>query len=78
MGLAELLRLVGQACAGVAHMHQRGWAHLEIQPQNCLLFAVEGRLALKVADLGLARAMSRSGMCDAGERWWCAPAPCPA
>jgi serine/threonine protein kinase len=50
-------------------MHQWGWAHLDIKPEDFLLFEVQGRLALKVADLGLARAMTpATGLCNAGQR----------
>lgn len=42
-----------------------------------MLFMVEGRLTLRVADPGLARRMDPTGLCDAEGYCWCAPTPFP-
>ncbi|MGJ3242179.1 MAG: serine/threonine protein kinase [Opitutales bacterium] len=56
----EGLRLFSEACRGVAALHEKGIAHLDLKPENIVLVEVEEgrkqRLVAKVGDFGLARA----------------------
>ena len=72
----QRLELVGHACAGMGALHRAGVAHLDMKPENLLVFSEGGRPVLKVADLGLARPMDpATGLCHSGGRFQCAPAP---
>jgi serine/threonine protein kinase len=46
------VRLIGQACKGLQHAHERGLVHRDIKPGNLL---VDRQGTLKILDLGMAR-----------------------
>ena len=50
---AELSRLGGEVCSGLAHAHERGVIHRDIKPHNILL---DENGHAKVTDFGIARA----------------------
>ncbi|HEY5271585.1 MAG TPA: protein kinase [Anaerolineales bacterium] len=51
----EALPLIIQACAGIGYAHRAGLVHCDVKPQNML---VTPDMRLKVADFGIARALS--------------------
>jgi serine/threonine protein kinase len=51
----EALPLLIQACAGIGYAHRAGLVHCDVKPQNML---VTPDMRLKVADFGIARALS--------------------
>lgn len=50
---AEILR---QACKGLTRAHAQGIIHRDIKPENIFLTYVDGELAVKVLDFGIAKA----------------------
>jgi len=74
LGLDELLARRGplahdqavefarQLAAGLAHAHGRGIVHRDLKPANVLVDDPEGTPVLKIADFGMARASSLSGV----------------
>lgn len=65
--LAKGLEFLTQACRGLAAIHRAGLVHLDIKPENLLLFQDgstrqgEAQWLVKVADFGLSRGLERSG-----------------
>lgn len=51
----EAVPLLIQACAGIGYAHRAGLVHCDVKPQNIL---VTPDMRLKVADFGIARALS--------------------
>lgn len=52
----EAATIIGQAAAGLEHIHSFGWVHRDIKPENILIGASDDALGLRVriADLGIA------------------------
>lgn len=59
--LAEALDLAVQFCEGMGHAHRCGLVHRDVKPANCLLTSGG---ELKIADLGLAKALDATGEGD--------------
>ena len=53
--LRARLDLFLEICDAVQHAHQRGIIHRDLKPSNVLAFEMEGGVAIKVIDFGLAR-----------------------
>jgi serine/threonine protein kinase len=62
----EALDIAIQVSAGVGHAHKAGIVHCDIKPQNVLV-TNDGRA--KVADFGIARALSESGVTESETVW---------
>ena len=60
---AEVLRITGQVCQGLAHAHSHGIIHRDLKPGNIWL-TEEG--TVKIGDFGLAVALDRSRLTMAG------------
>jgi serine/threonine-protein kinase len=55
---ALALRIVGQACAGLARAHEAGVVHRDIKPANLFLSRGEGgSLTVKIVDFGVAKVL---------------------
>ena len=64
--VAEALEIATQIAAGVGHAHKADVIHRDIKPQNVLV-THDG--CAKVADFGIARALSESGLTDSDTVW---------
>ena len=53
----DRLNLFLQVCAAIQHAHQKGVIHRDIKPSNVLVGHVDDRLAVKVIDFGIAKAL---------------------
>jgi serine/threonine protein kinase len=53
--VAEVVRVVRQACLGVEAAHAAGIVHRDLKPENLFLTARDGSLCVKVLDFGLSR-----------------------
>jgi serine/threonine-protein kinase len=49
------LKIVAQACAGLARAHEAGVVHRDIKPANLFLARRDGEIIVKVLDFGVAR-----------------------
>lgn len=59
MSVAQAVRCITQAAAGLQHAHENGVVHRDVKPAN-LLLAPDGQI--KVADMGLAALDASSGL----------------
>jgi serine/threonine-protein kinase len=66
LSINEALDVTAQICAGVGHAHKANLIHCDIKPQNVLVTR-DGRV--KVADFGIARALSESGLTESETVW---------
>jgi serine/threonine-protein kinase len=64
--LEKALSLAIQICDGVGYAHRAGFVHCDVKPQNVLV-TKEGRA--KVADFGIARAISEATMSRSDLAW---------
>ena len=51
---SEALRIAGQLCAAIAHVHQRGFVHYDVKPANVMLCP---DTTIRLIDFGLAHAV---------------------
>lgn len=58
----EIVRIMGEVCAGLQYSHQRGVVHRDIKPGN-IMMTTEGQV--KIADFGIAR-LENSSMTQVG------------
>jgi serine/threonine-protein kinase len=65
LSVSQALAVGLDAARALAFAHGQGFVHRDIKPAN-LLFGEDGRL--RIADFGLARALSESGWTDHGDR----------
>lgn len=63
----DRVRLFAEVCRAVHHAHQRGILHRDLKPSNILATEVDGRLAPKVIDFGIAKAMTSDLLPDRTE-----------
>lgn len=70
MGVDEALGILTQACAGVGYAHRAGLIHCDLKPQNILVDA-DGRT--KIADFGIARALSTVDPGESTDYVWGSP-----
>jgi hypothetical protein len=56
MSVANAVRAVRHALAGLAHAHARGFVHGDLKPSNLLLEVRSKRQGVKITDFGLTRA----------------------
>jgi serine/threonine-protein kinase len=52
----EARRIVIQACLALHHAHGQGIVHRDVKPSNFLVTRKDGRLVVKLSDMGLSRA----------------------
>jgi serine/threonine-protein kinase len=60
--IPEIVRIMGEVCAGLAYSHQRGVVHRDIKPGN-IMMTIDGQV--KIADFGIAR-LENSSMTQVG------------
>jgi serine/threonine-protein kinase len=70
LAVQEALAILTQACAGVGYAHRAGLIHCDLKPQN-ILVAPDGRT--KIADFGIARALSTIDPLETSEVVWGSP-----
>lgn len=66
----DALPLIVQACAGIGYAHRAGLVHCDVKPQNML---VTPDLRLKVADFGIARALTAIRPDEQSDLVWGSP-----
>ncbi|HVO13380.1 MAG TPA: FHA domain-containing serine/threonine-protein kinase [Vicinamibacteria bacterium] len=59
LAVEAVLRIAGDAVAGLAYAHERGFVHRDIKPENVLL-SEEG--TARLADFGLAKSFEQAGL----------------
>ena len=68
--VARALDLAIQICDGLGYAHRAGFVHCDVKPQNVIVTADD---RVKVADFGIARAMSQSQASLSVEQVWGTP-----
>ena len=58
LDLEARLHLVREVCRAVGHAHGRGIVHRDLKPSNVLVTRVDGEVAVKVIDFGIAKALA--------------------
>lgn len=66
LSVARTLELGIQICAGIGYAHRAGLVHCDVKPQNVLVTRDD---RVKVADFGIARAMSQASIQTASMLW---------
>ncbi|HSM57159.1 MAG TPA: protein kinase [Candidatus Sulfomarinibacteraceae bacterium] len=66
LSVARTLELGIQICAGIGYAHRAGLVHCDVKPQNVLVTRDD---RVKVADFGIARAMSQASVQTASMLW---------
>jgi serine/threonine protein kinase len=61
LSLAEAGPILLQVLEGLTCVHEHGFVHRDLKPQNLLLRGAEGRWRAKVSDLGLAKSFEQAG-----------------
>jgi serine/threonine protein kinase len=60
------IRIVAQACAGLAKAHEAGIIHRDIKPANIFLARQDGDVVVKLVDFGIAKMRSSNEAATAG------------
>jgi len=69
----EIKSIMYQAISAIAYMHQKGYMHRDVKPENFLVTGT-GDLQVKLADFGLAKKGGGSRMTEyVSTRWYRAP-----
>lgn len=53
--IGTTMELMRQVCAGVSAVHRGGFVHRDVKPDNVLVGELDGRLTVKIIDLGVAK-----------------------
>lgn len=64
--VARTLNLAIQICAGIGYAHRAGLIHCDVKPQNVLVTRDD---RVKVADFGIARALSQASLHTGSQLW---------
>lgn len=64
--IKRVLDLIIQVCQGIGYAHRTGLVHCDVKPQNVIVTADD---RVKVADFGIARAMSQASMQHSDMVW---------
>lgn len=67
--VSRTLALATQICAGIGYAHRAGLVHCDVKPQNVLVTRDD---RVKVADFGIARALSQASL-QSGSMMWGTP-----
>ncbi|MEE4331503.1 MAG: serine/threonine-protein kinase, partial [Wenzhouxiangella sp.] len=57
--IVERIELMRRVCQGIAHAHQKGVLHCDLNPSNIVVTELDGVAQPKIIDFGLARALDR-------------------